>query len=87
MGKVKPRPFKVLKLKQDYVDMPNPSKDEIESDEFNDIWNIIKNWDINVPSHYSGYTGANGSHVKLILDGLYPILRDKKIDKILKKDE
>ena len=64
--------------------MPNPSKDELKTEEFNAIWNLIKTWDINVPEYYNGYTGANGSHVKLILDVLYPVLRNEKINKIIK---
>lgn len=65
-------------------DMPSPSKEEQNSPEFNAIWNIIKTWDINVPEFYSGYTEGNGSHVKLLLDALKPVLRNNKIDEILK---
>ncbi len=64
-------------------DMPSPTKEEMESDEFNAIWDIIKKWDINVPDYYNGYAGGNGSHVKLILDSLKPILRNNKINTIL----
>jgi len=64
-------------------DMPSPTKEEMDSDEFNAIWDIIKQWDINVPDYYNGYAGGNGSHVKLILDSLKPILRNNKINTIL----
>jgi len=30
------------------------------------IWREIKDWDINVPSQYVGYTGATGNHVSAI---------------------
>lgn len=63
--------------------MTSPSRSEIDSDEFNALWEIIKTWDISVPEYYSGYTGGNGSHVKLILDGLRSVLRNKRISSIL----
>jgi hypothetical protein len=34
---------------------------------FNAIWAEIKTWDVNVPTEYSGYSGATGSHVAAIL--------------------
>lgn len=51
-------------------DMPNPTEADLESQVFNAIWDVIKSWDVNVPGYYRGYCGANGSHVKLILDKL-----------------
>ena len=63
--------------------MPSPSKEELDSPEFNAIWDIIKHWDISVPSYYNGYTGGNGSHVKLIIDALKPVLRNYRIDQIV----
>lgn len=55
--------------------MPSPSKEEIDSLQFNAIWNVIKSWDINVPEFYSGYCGGNGSHqcmqkIKLFMERL-----------------
>lgn len=50
--------------------MPNPTKRDLEDPIFNSIWKVIKKWDINVPECYSGYCGANGSHVMLILKAL-----------------
>lgn len=38
------------------------------------VWQLIKRWDINVPDVYSGYMGANGNHVRAILDVLMPSL-------------
>jgi|GEM_PF-3267828 len=51
-------------------EMPNPTEADMASQEFEAIWHLIKSWDVSVPSHYSGYCGANGSHVKMILDAL-----------------
>lgn len=48
----------------------DPTKEEIKSKEFEAIWQVIKRWDINVPSAYNGYCGATGNHVAAILDGL-----------------
>ena len=64
--------------------MPSPSKEEVESEVFKAIWDVIKDWDINVPDYHNGYSGGNGSHVKLILDSLKPVLRNNKIETILK---
>jgi hypothetical protein len=50
--------------------MPAPDKKMLESPEFNAVWDAIKEWDINVPSAYEGYMGANGNHVRAILEGL-----------------
>ena len=60
--------------------MPNPSNEEIESLQFNAIWDVIKTLDINVPEFYSGYCGGNGSHVKLILDSLKQAIREEKLN-------
>jgi hypothetical protein len=57
-------------LKKPLGDMPNPTDEDLKSPEFNAIWNVIRSWDVNVPESYSGYCGANGSHVKLILMAL-----------------
>lgn len=52
--------------------MPNPTENELKYNPmFERIWQVIKTWDINVPEYYDGYMGANGSHVKLILNALY----------------
>lgn len=51
-------------------DMPNPSKEDLDSPLFNAIWDVIKSWDVNVPAYYVGYCGANGSHAKLILEAI-----------------
>jgi hypothetical protein len=51
-------------------DMPNPTEADLESPEFEAIWQTIKSWDVNVPEFYNGYCGANGSHVMLVLNAL-----------------
>jgi hypothetical protein len=51
-------------------DMPNPTDADLESPLFEAIWAVIKTWDVNVPAYYDGYCGANGSHVKLILNSI-----------------
>lgn len=66
------------------ITLPSPSQEEMDSPEFNAIWEVIKTWDIKVP-YTGGYCGGNGSHVKLLLDALKPVFRDKKIDEILNK--
>lgn len=43
---------------------------DAEGPSFNAIWNTIKTWDVNVPSVYGGYCGANGNHVRAIFDAL-----------------
>lgn len=51
-------------------DMPNPTEADLERPLFRAIWGAIKSWDVNVPEYYEGYCGANGSHVKLILNAI-----------------
>lgn len=50
---------------------PDPTPEMLSSPEFEAIWQVIKSWDINVPTAYSGYCGATGNHVRAILDGLH----------------
>lgn len=50
--------------------MPNPTQEQIDSPEFEAVWQAIKTWDINVPESYNGYCGATGSHVAPILNAL-----------------
>lgn len=52
------------------AEMPNPSPAEQLLPQFEALWSVIKDWDINVPTHYRGYCGGNGSHVKMLLDAL-----------------
>jgi len=75
----------IRRLDMDIIkkEMPSPTPEEMASPQFEAIWNIIKTWDINVPDYYSGYSGGNGSHVKLILDELKVIMRDHNLGKIL----
>jgi hypothetical protein len=57
--------------------MPNPTDEQLASPEFEAIWQAIKSWDVNVPEHHSGYCGANGSHVALILNALEAVGGDE----------
>lgn len=52
--------------------MPNPTPAQLASPLFEAVWQVIKLWDVNVPQFYTGYCGANGSHVALILNALQP---------------
>jgi hypothetical protein len=67
--------------------MDSPSEDMKKTEAFNAIFDVIKDWDINVPGYYKGFCGANGSHVKLILDELYKRdcinNRKEKLERIL----
>lgn len=49
---------------------PAPTAEMLASAEFEAVWQCIKKWDINVPDAYEGYCGANGNHVRAILDAL-----------------
>ena len=60
--------------------MPSPSKQDIENPLFDPIFQVIKNWDIGING---GYSSGNGSHVKLILDTIIPIIRNQKIEEVL----
>ena len=48
----------------------SPTPEMMETEEFDAIWQAIKTWDVNVPEVYEGYCGANGNHVRVILDAL-----------------
>ena len=49
----------------------DPTPDMLETPEFNAVWDRIKTWDINVPEVDGDlYAGANGNHVRAILDAL-----------------
>ena len=50
--------------------LPNPTEEDLQRIDFNRIWEVIKSWDINIPDAYSGYCGATGSHVMIILNAL-----------------
>lgn len=50
--------------------MPNPSEADLVDPLFEAIWQATKTWDVNVPAHYVGYCGMNGSHVMLILNAI-----------------
>lgn len=48
----------------------DPTPEMLNDPTFNAIWNVIKDWDVNVPSEYDGYCGPSGNHVRAILDAV-----------------
>lgn len=58
--------------------MPSPTDDMVDGNDplFEAIWKVIKKWDVNVPEYYTGYCGANGSHVMLIYDEIKKALEE-----------
>jgi hypothetical protein len=50
--------------------MPNPTAEDLASPTFEVLWQCIKTWDVGVPAYYTGHCGANGSHVKLLMNAL-----------------
>lgn len=64
-------------------ELPNPTPEDLSNPDFEAIWTVIKDWDINVPQYYRGYMSGNGSHVKLILDELKRVRRDSKINQLI----
>ncbi|KKM95289.1 hypothetical protein LCGC14_1189650 [marine sediment metagenome] len=56
----------------------DPKPEELETPEFNAVWEAMKGWDIAVPKELdeSGlYSGTTGNHVVAILDALRNIPR------------
>lgn len=49
---------------------PSSKPEDLESEDFNLVWEAIKTWDINVPAVYQGYCSATGNHVMEILFAL-----------------
>jgi hypothetical protein len=52
------------------IDWPDPTEEQLNSYRFNKIWEVIKDWDIAVPTAYNGYCGATGNHVVAIMNAL-----------------
>lgn len=52
------------------LDWPDPTAEMLASQEFEAIWDCIKDWDIHVPGAYNGYESATGNHVRAILDAI-----------------
>ncbi len=50
---------------------PDPTPADLESPEFNAIWEAIKGWDVSRRPHlYRSYSGATGNDVMHILNAL-----------------
>lgn len=60
------------------AEWPSPTPEMLDDPKFNAIWGVIKSWDINVPSQYSGYCGATGNHARAILDALPVVTPDPR---------
>jgi hypothetical protein len=56
----------------------DPTEAELKDPLWNEIWQAIKSWDINVPEEYGGYTGATGNHVCVIYDILRAALAESQ---------
>ena len=76
-------PHIMLSTKRKDIDMPSPTQEDLNSELFNKLWELMKNWDINVPDYYTRYKGCNGSHLKLIIDAIKPTIRNQKIEDII----
>jgi len=69
-GGCKPAAEQQPKARPSFDVMPDPTAEDLADPIFEAVWQAIKSWDVNVPTHYAGYCGANGSHVMLILAAL-----------------
>lgn len=56
---------------------PSPTKDDVNSQEFQAVWGAIKGWDIQRQKGV-GYAGASGSDVMHILEALLPYFKQSK---------
>ncbi|MCP4394462.1 MAG: hypothetical protein GY804_09395 [Alphaproteobacteria bacterium] len=55
-------------LKQEGIlPLINPSYDDIEAEDFNKIWDIIKNWEVKNPKNNGRFEPACGQHALQIL--------------------
>ena len=59
---------------------PDPSPDDLKDPEFEAIWQVIKSWDVNVPTVYNGYCGCTGNHAKAILNSIHRMREKDAID-------
>jgi len=62
----------------------DPSPEELETPEFNAVWDCIKEWDIGIPQDITEeghqlYSGATGNHVVAILDSLREMFKKEFI--------
>lgn len=59
------------------VPLPDPTPEKLETPEFNALWELMKDWDIEVSSG-DGYTHTQGNHVRAILDALSSIPKERE---------
>lgn len=62
--------FQDITMELLYKKLPTPTPNDLKNPIFNDIYNVIKDWDIGVPESYAGHCSGTGSHAKAILDGI-----------------
>lgn len=58
--------------------LQNPTAIDLTDPLFNAIWNVVKDWDVGIPSKHAGHTGATGSHVMLILNAIRKALSPER---------
>jgi len=59
---------------QNHRPMPVPTIKMLNGDPiFDAIYDVVKFWDINIPSYYTGYCGGNGSHATLIYEAIMKV--------------
>lgn len=63
-----PPPAAEMPTEQVYC--PAVGEDVMNSPLFNAVWEVVKHWDIGVPSAYGGYCAGNGSHVAAIVNAI-----------------
>lgn len=60
----------MLPTRIDNTFWPDPKIADLESEDFNALWETIKTWDINVPAVYEGHCSTTGNHVIALLMAL-----------------
>lgn len=69
---------------EEEIELKDPTKKMVDSQEFNAIWDLISNWEIKLPGTDKEFEKANGSHVRLILDTIKDS-RSNTVMEIIKK--
>ena len=48
----------------------DPTPEELETPEFNALWELMKAWDICTTGNYDSYSNTTGNHIVAVLDAL-----------------
>lgn len=67
---LRPRRFPLPRSTAPEYPWPAPTEKDLNSEDFNLVWEEIKGWDINVSQVYGGYCSATGNHVMALLFAL-----------------